>query len=59
MSVLLICDAPGCFNTTPAVSRTNRVSKPDGWWLQCLDDGRIVCACSDQHLNLALKARPA
>lgn len=57
MSVLLVCDCPGCFSTTPAVSRGNVVSKPEGWWLQVLVDGRIVCACSTEHFNLALKRK--
>jgi hypothetical protein len=56
MSVLLSCDAPNCPQTTLAVVRLGRPSAPDGWWMQANGAGRLIVACSEQHINAALKA---
>ena len=55
MSVLLICDAPGCMKTTPAVVKLNRAAAPDGWRMQATATGILVVACCDDHLNIATK----
>jgi hypothetical protein len=55
MSVLLICDVPGCPQTTPAVIKQNKPAAPDGWWMQIASGNRIVVACCDNHLTLAAK----
>lgn len=57
MSLLMVCDAPGCFSTTPPVVRLNRPAAPVGWWMQCAENDRIICACSEAHLLAAIKAQ--
>lgn len=55
MSLLMVCDAPNCFNTiTPAV-RLGRPAAPNGWWMSCTEDGRILVSCCDTHLNVVIK----
>lgn len=56
MSALLICDAPNCALTTPAVARLGRPGVPDGWWMQANSAGRLVVACCEKHVAGAVKA---
>lgn len=56
MGVLLICDAPECFVTTPAVIKLGRVAQPDKWWMQPATSGRIVVGCCEDHFSAAVKA---
>ncbi len=56
MSLLLCCDAPDCFRTIQPVVKLNRPAAPDGWWMTCVGD-RVLCACSEAHLNIVIKQR--
>ncbi len=49
MSVLLVCDAPGCLRSIPATYHTNRPASPGEWIICGSSDGRCVVACSSDH----------
>ncbi|HEY2132218.1 MAG TPA: hypothetical protein VGH36_04475 [Acetobacteraceae bacterium] len=54
--ITLTCDAPGCGQTVQRVQTAkNGLVIPLGWWVQN-GFGRVVCGCTTQHLNEALKA---
>jgi hypothetical protein len=55
MSVLLICDAPNCVMTIPAVVRLGRAAAPDNWWMQANASGRLIVACCEKHVAPAMK----
>lgn len=57
MSVLLCCDAPDCFKTTPAIARAGRPAAPDGWWIQATTDNAFIVACCDEHLVAISKGK--
>lgn len=55
MGALLVCDAPDCFHTMPAVVIQGRPAAPKGWWMQIGKNERLIVACCDKHLELAAK----
>jgi hypothetical protein len=56
MSVLLSCDVPNCPQTTMAVASFGRPGAPTGWWMQADAAGRLVVACCEKHVAVAVKA---
>lgn len=57
MSLLLTCDCPNCFASTLPVVKLNRPAAPDGWWMVCRDDGQVLVACGQDHLDRVLKLK--
>ena len=49
MGCLLVCDAPNCIKSTPAVVRQHKPAAPEGWWLQVTHDQRLIVGCCDSH----------
>jgi hypothetical protein len=50
MSLMLICDTPGCAKTVIAgLTESRRLVAPPGWWA-LLDDNGVRAACCDEHL---------
>ncbi len=58
MTVMLLCDAPDCDKSVPAIPRMGQVTCPSGWWLN-VGPARIVVACCTDHLNVATERRVA
>lgn len=56
MGILLICEAPDCFNTAPAEAKQGRPAAPDGWWMMKGREDRFIVACCERHL-LAIQKR--
>lgn len=56
MPALIICDAPGCEASAPAVVRSGRLGYPSGWYVPMGED-RIVVACCAEHLSVALRIK--
>jgi predicted hotdog family 3-hydroxylacyl-ACP dehydratase len=50
MSLILVCDAPGCIKTVEAkLTESRRLVVPNPWWAIRSDDG-VRAACCDAHL---------
>jgi len=54
MSVLYYCDAPNCVNKAPGQGTPEGWTGPVGWKYNIDDDGQVD-ACSDAHLDEAIK----
>jgi hypothetical protein len=55
MGVLLVCDAPGCFASTPGLARQGKVAAPAPWWMQKARDETMIVACCEEHFVAAMK----